>query len=143
MPFCPSCGSEYEKDKVRCPECDEWLTEDAVDQSDDSESRDEGIDTDENMELVLLETYESGMVAAMVADALSEAGIATVYRSDAATGSAWSGGVATAMGPVDLLVPQSQRDEAAEIASRLVGDFDLRPFDDDSDSEGEEEEAIY
>lgn len=117
MPFCPSCESEYIEGTLRCEDCEVELVEELPD-TDEQERV-----VEDDVEFVHLRAYSTSIQAEMVAEALENAGIPTMVRSNEMFGSGT--GLGTIAPPrVEIMVPDDRISEAEEIADHIMDSMD-------------------
>src|SRR6266478_99127 len=118
--FCPQCKAEYRVGFVRCSDCDVELVDhlpvDAPSHSPADARADyapPGFETDQ-LELVVIRTFQSGLDADLAKAVLDASGIESIIRNDGGVGRHYLG-LALAQG-IDLLV----RSEDAEDADKIL-----------------------
>jgi hypothetical protein len=113
MAYCPQCRSEYPDGTDRCADCDVALVDTPPADNDEASS------PDPDAEMVALRSYPSQIHAQMVAEALANAGIYGMIKSNEMFG-AGTGLGSLSPTRVEIWVPADKLDEARTIADGTI-----------------------
>ena len=110
MPFCPSCGYEYEEGIEKCPDCDEKLVEHL---------------SEEHFEGGIVEVYAcyTAPEAGMVKELLFNEGIFSALSNE--LGSSIFGSTTSGVGEVKVFVGESDAAKARELIETYIEDNPL------------------
>ncbi|MBN1998044.1 DUF2007 domain-containing protein [candidate division KSB1 bacterium] len=109
MPFCPSCGYEYKKDVITCPDCHRTLVEKLPEERPVKDTQ-----------LISIYSLPGMVYAEMVKEALEKAGIRCIIKSDVMTSGLQSKGSQSVGGSCQILVDKKNKKKALDILHTMV-----------------------